>query len=244
MGTAHTQLSLGASATWWEVFKPRGEPCKPPSIHPGINCTLSPGQLEMLDSGGFIELCVRVVTLISLFSLRLPVSAVGCSPRGSKGRAVQWHRSASLLQQPPGQFFLLFPVPTAPPRLAAAFPLSRRENAPIQSCWMSLLSSWAWAQSWGCSVPSRFIPHLCLSAPLTTPGFHHLPVRVPSSWTLCSQLLAGQESFITLPCFAFMLWSIPFCSFWIPVAPAGINHWSWVSGALPWSTWFPVKGCC
>lgn len=177
---------------------------------------------KVLDSGGFTELCVRAVMLISLF---FSLSASGCcewvgsdawlAPHvdqsaelccnslptrrcdTDKHRCCQSHPASSSCSS-------LFPVSAAPPRFAPGFSLSRRESTLIQSCWISLLSSWMWTGSWGCFVPSRFIPHRCLSVPLTTPSFYRLPVLVPSSWTLCSQVLAGQESLITVPSFAFM----------------------------------------
>lgn len=168
------------------------------------------------------------------------VCCVGCSPRGSKCRAVLCHGSASLLQHSPGQFFLLSPVSIALPHvllLLSPCPGGRTLKSRAAGC----PSFRHELRVWAVLFLHILFPRRCLSVPLATPRFDHLPVLVPSSWTPCSQVLAGQGSFITLPYFAFMLWSITFCSFWIPVAPAGINHWSWVSGALPW---LPVKGCC
>lgn len=93
----------------------------------------------------------------------------------------------------------------------------------------------------GCSsfhlLSFPFYSHRCLSVPLPTPSFYHLPapeLSVPGS--------AWAGIFYHPALFYIRALIITFCSFWIPVAPAGINHWSRSrNSALEHR--FPLKGC-
>lgn len=217
---------------------------------------------KVLNSGGFTQLCVRAVMLISLF---FSLSASGCCERvGSdawltphvdqsaelccnslptrrcdtdKHRCCQSHLASSSCSS-------LFPVSAAPPRFAPGFSLSRRENTnPELLDIPPFILDMNRESGLFCSF-TFYSPSLSFCSP------HH--TKLLSSPCACSQLLnslfpgsgwAGIFDHRALFCIHVFFGrvmtcsgAITFCCFWIPVAPAGINHWSWVSGALPWST--------
>lgn len=170
----------------WEPVPREGkflQPVESPAEpHPFTNCSWA--AWDFCLQGGFIELAERLVVLISLFSLSLSQCFLLCgsSPRGSK------HRADPDQQHSPGQFFLL------------CFPLSRRDSTQIRAAACSsfhLLSFPFYSPSLPfCSPPrTKLLSPPCARSQLLNTLF---------------QVLPGQESFITLPCFAFMLWSARF----------------------------------
>lgn len=153
----------------------------------------------------------------------------------------------SLLPESPGQFFLLFPVPSfcCTPTLCSWFLIvqeGERSNPELLDIPPFILDV---NRELGLFCSFTFYSP---SLPFCSP--HH--TKLLSSPCACSQLLnslfpgsgwAGIFDHRALFCIHVFFGrvmtcsgAITFCCFWIPVAPAGINHWSWVSGALPWST--------
>lgn len=200
----------------WEPVPREGkflQPVESPAEpHPFTSCSWAAWDICL--QGGFIELAERLVVLISLFSLSLSQCFLLCgsSPRGSK------HRADPDQQHSPGQFFLL------------CFPLSRRDSTQIQSCCLLLLSSF-------------ILPILFPIAAFLFPSPHQAFITSLCSFPAPEHSVPGSAwagIFYHPALFCIHALISTFCSFWIPVAPAGINHWS-RNSALEHR--FPVKGC-